>query len=139
LATALTHLPPFRDLRHELTAVVVRVGDWESTLRDAQERVRKCWDAALVVTSGGAPMLLTGNGHIALGTTDRDDLFDAMTCFRYLLVDGRMFGDLCEAIPVIARIAQIHGCQVVLLVPVGELSEIVEALDSRPPASATRH
>ena len=139
LATALTSIPQFRDLGRELTAVVVDVADWYKTLNEAHERVRKCWEAALVVTVSGAPMLLAGDAYVRLGTADADHLCDVMTCFRYLLLDGRMFTDLSETISVLARYARLNGCRIVLLLPTNELPQIVEALDCEPTASATRH
>lgn len=132
-------MPPLPDLRNELTAVAVEIGDWEKTLHEAHERVRRCWDAALVVISQEAPMLLTANGALSLGPCATDDLYDAMTCFRYLLVDGRMFADLSHTVPSLARLAHLNGSHIVLLVPASELKDLAEALDCEPATSTTLH
>ena len=84
-------------------------------------------------------MLLTANGALILGAKSTDDLYDAITCFRYLFVDGRLFSDLSHAIPSLARIAQIHGSHIVLLVPASEALDLAEVLDCEPVASTTHH
>lgn len=134
-----TLLPPLRELSYSVTAVAVEIGDWTAALSEAEKRAENRIDTGLALTRRGQLILISSNGTVNLGAFSVDNIGDLLFFFNYLLLDGRMFDNIAEALLTLSRLAQFNGCRVIILVPRDALAEITDAIGPVDNLNGTRH